>query len=107
MYFIFSFIDCLSSSPITGAKDPDHVLAVSEPYGHDAAPRFSKTVIALLRFTVLKVFRDNAARVRKCQLRKLERNAMLRLVLTILCLIPLEASRHNDAIKGYIQKYGL
>jgi len=57
---------------------------------------------------MLKVFRDNAARVRKCQLgRKLERNAMLRLVLTILCLIPLEASRHNDAIKGYIQKYGL
>jgi hypothetical protein len=53
---------------------------------------------------MLKVFRDNAARVRKCQLRKLERNAMLRLVLTILCLIPLEASRHNDATKEYIQK---
>jgi|SRR4030095_2945512 len=107
VYFIFSFIDCLSPSPITGTKDPDYVLAVSEPYCHDAAARFSKTVIALLRFTMLKVFRDNAARIRKCQLRKLERNAMLRLVLTILCLIPLEASRHNDAIKGYIQKYGL
>ena len=52
VYFIFSLIDCLSSSPITGTKDPDHVLAVSESYGHDTAPRFSKTVIALLRFTV-------------------------------------------------------
>jgi len=51
---------------------------------------------------MLKVFRDNAVRVRKSQLRKLERNAVLRLVLTILCLIPLEASRHNDARKTYI-----
>ena len=104
VYFIFSFIDCLSSSPITGTKDPDHLSTVSKPYGPDAAARFPKTVVALLRFTVLKVFRDNAVRVRKSQLRKLECNTMLRLVLTILSLIPIEASRHNDAIKGYIQE---
>jgi hypothetical protein len=61
VYFIFSFIDCLSSSPITGTKDPDHLSTVSKPYGPDAAARFPKTVVALLRFTVLKVFRDNAA----------------------------------------------
>jgi hypothetical protein len=55
VYLIFSFIDCLSSSPITSTKDPDHLLAVSKPYSHDAATRFSKTVVALLGFTMLKV----------------------------------------------------
>jgi hypothetical protein len=68
VYFVFSFIDCLSSTPITGATDPDHVLTVNKPYSHDTVPGFSKTVIPLLRFTMLKVFRDNAVRVRKSQL---------------------------------------
>ena len=86
MYFIFSFIDSLSSSPISGAKDSDHVLAVSKPYGHDTATRFAKTVVTLLQFTMLKVFRNNAMRVRKSQLRKLECNAMLQIVLTIFLL---------------------
>src|SRR5262245_33406417 len=45
VYFIFSFIDCLSSSPITSTKNPDHVLAVGKPYGHDAATGFSKESI--------------------------------------------------------------
>jgi hypothetical protein len=32
---------------------------------------------------------------------------MLRLVLTILCLIPLEASHHNDAIKDTYKNMGV
>jgi hypothetical protein len=48
---------------------------------------------------MLKVFRDNAVRVRKSQLRKLERNSVLRLVLKIFSLIPLEASRYIIAGK--------
>jgi hypothetical protein len=32
---------------------------------------------------------------------------VLRLILKILSFIPFEASRHNDAKKAYIQKYGL
>jgi hypothetical protein len=104
---IFSFIDSLSSSPIARAKDPDHVRAVSTPYGHDAAASLAETVLALLRFAMLKVLGDNAVRVRKSQLSKFERNSVLRLILKILSFIPFEASRHNDAKKAYIQKYGL
>lgn len=48
---------------------------------------------------MLKVFRDNAVQIRKSQLRKLECNTMLQMVLTIFLLIPLEASRHDDAVK--------
>ncbi len=96
VYFIFSFIDFFPSAPITGAKYPDHVVAVCEPYRHDTATRFSKTVVALLGSTVLQVFRYNAVRIGKRQLGKLECNAMLQMVLTIFPLISFEASARHD-----------
>jgi hypothetical protein len=53
---------------------------------------------------MLKVFRNNAVRVHKNQLGKLERDSVLRLVLTILPLIPLKASRHGNAGKKHTYK---
>ena len=100
VYFIFSFIDSLSPSPISGAKDSDHVLPVSKPYGHDAATRFTKTVVTLLQFTMLKIFRNNAMRVRKSQLRKLKFD--LREGKPVLVMLP-EIDFIDDKAGGYSQ----
>jgi hypothetical protein len=45
---------------------------------------------------VLQVFRYNAVRIGKRRLGKLERNAVLQMVLTIFPLIPFEASARHD-----------
>ncbi len=90
VYLIFSFIDFLSFSPISGTDYSDFVLSVCKPNRHYPVGDPAKTVKPFFIFTVFKVFKDNTFRVQKSKLCQSERNPMFSLVLLVFFEIPLK-----------------
>jgi hypothetical protein len=101
VYLIFSVINSLTPSPVTGTKDSNDTLAVSKADRQDATPNFAKAVVPLLARAVRQVLSYHASRVGKNELRYGEGNPMFRLVFPILIRIPVEASfGHADMVSG-------
>ena len=90
------FIDLLSSAPITGTKNPNHVTAVCKAYGQHAAAGLSKAIEPWLAFAVREIPGNYACWIQESNLRVHKRHAVLTLVLRVLDQIPLEAWAHRQ-----------
>jgi hypothetical protein len=60
VYLIFSLIDSLSFSPVSSAVDADHVVAVNESNGENAAVDHAETEVPQFARAMGLIFRDDA-----------------------------------------------
>lgn len=90
LYLIFSFINSLAPTPITGTEDSNDVFAVCESDRQDPAFNLAEAVVPLLTRTMGQILRNHALRIGKGELRLPERNPMPLLVLLILLRVPFE-----------------
>jgi hypothetical protein len=75
------------------------VFAVSEPYGHDAIPHFSETVVPLLGLAVADILCNHTTRVSECILCQSEWNSMFFLIFLVLLFVPFKPNFiHKDSI---------
>jgi hypothetical protein len=65
LYSIFSLIDPLSFSPISGAEYPYDIRPECEPDGDDSNPDAALTIMAVFLAAVRFILNDNAVRVEK------------------------------------------
>src|SRR5437667_75185 len=93
VYRIFALIDCLTPSPVAGAKDSDDIVAVRETNCQYATFDPTEAVVPLLTGAMREILCDHAAWVREGKLRARECDAVLPLVLLVLTGIPFEAGR--------------
>jgi len=98
------FIDLLSSAPITGTKNPNHVTAVRKTYGQHTVADLSKAIEPWLAFAVREIPGDYTCWIQESELRIRKRHAVLTLVLCVLGRIPLEAWAHRQK---YSRRMGL
>src|SRR5882762_670621 len=103
-YFRMRFIDLLSSAPVTGAKNPNHLTAVRKAYGQHAIAGLSKAIEPCFAFAVREIPSDHTCWIQKSKLRVSKRHAVLTLVLGVLGPIPLEAWAHPQK---YSRRMGL
>jgi hypothetical protein len=82
------FIDLLSSAPITGTKNPNHVTAVRKTHGQHAAAGLSKAIEPWLPSAVREIPGDYTCWIQESKLRIRKRHAVLTLVLRVLGPIP-------------------
>ena len=59
VYLIFSFIDVLSLSPVSGAYNPGFLPAIGESNGHDPFGHPAQAIISLLSTTVFYIFQND------------------------------------------------
>jgi hypothetical protein len=91
VYLIFALIDCLTSSPTTGAEDSDDIAAEREADRQYAALNSAEAVVPLFAGAVRQILCDHAAWVSERELRDGKAEAVLLLVLSIFLGIPFEA----------------
>ena len=92
VYLIFALINCLSLSPVTGAKYADYTVAISKADGENAAIDLAETEITFFSFTVSEVFGYDTAGVSEGILCQRKRYSMFFLVFSVLVRIPLKPS---------------
>ena len=90
VYVILLLIYPLAFPPVTCAEDTDDVPAVREAHGQNPISDPAEAEEALLLLAVSQVLGDHTIRISEGILGKLERNAMLPLVLPVLLGTPLE-----------------
>jgi hypothetical protein len=91
VYLIFALIELLTLSPIAGANDTNDARPVGEPDGDYATANRAKAEVALFAGAMRRILGDHPLRVSKCELRDGETNAVLKLILAVLCRVPLES----------------
>src|SRR5882762_10972226 len=103
-YLRLRFINLLSSAPVSGTNNANHIAAVCKPYGEHAATSFSKAIKPWLALTVREILGDDTCWIQESELRVHKRHAVLPLVLRVLGRIPLEAWAHR---RKYNRRMGL
>ncbi len=91
MYLIFALIELLTPSPIAGANDANDALPVAEHDGDYATANRAKAEVALFAGAMRRVLSDHPLRVSERKLRHGKINAVLKLILAVLCRVPLES----------------
>jgi hypothetical protein len=69
VYLIFSVIDSLAPSPVTGTKDSNKAPPVSKANRENALSNLAKAVVPLFARAVREILGDYASRIRKSELR--------------------------------------
>ena len=98
------FIDALSSAPITGTKNSDHVTTVGKAYGQHTGTDLTEALEPWLALAAGEILSDHTCWIQESKLRVCEGHAVLTLVLRVLGGIPLEAWAHRGK---YSRRMGL
>jgi hypothetical protein len=89
---IFALINLFALSPVACTKYADYVVSIRKAHRENALSDPAKAEVPFFHGAVGMIFRDNATRICKGELRFRERHAMLFLILAILLRIPCEPS---------------
>jgi hypothetical protein len=98
VYLIFAFIELLTPSPVAGTEDANDALPVAKSDGEDTTANRAKAEVALFSGAMRRVLRDNPLGVSKRELSHRERNAVFKLILAVLCRVPLESGFGHSSI---------
>src|SRR5712691_11253025 len=99
VYLIFPLINPLAFPPVSGAEDPNDIVAIGKPDRQDPAFDLAETVEPLFTGTVGRILGDDADRIGEGQLRLGERHAVLCLVFLVLAGVPIEPGlRHGERL---------
>jgi hypothetical protein len=88
VYFIFFFIYLLSSSPIPGAVNADHIASIRKPHGQYAPADRTDTVEPVFLTTVAPVLDDDTPGIKKRLLSDQEGDVVLGLILLVFTVAP-------------------
>lgn len=80
VYFIFSFIDLLPLSPISGADDSDLAIAISESYRHNSIRNVAQAILPLFLSAVRHIFQYDTVFIQKGELSQPKGNAVFDLI---------------------------
>ena len=98
MYLIFAFIELFTPSPVAGTEDANDALPVGKSDGEDTTANHAKAEVALFSGAMRRVLRDNPLGVSKRELSHRESNAVFKLILAVLCRVPLESGFSHSSI---------
>src|SRR5713101_9982473 len=96
VYLIFSLIYPLAFPPVTGAKNPNDIVAIGKPDRQDPAFDLAEAVEPLFTGTVRPILGNDADGIGESQLRPGERHAVLCLVLLVLAAVPVEPGFRHE-----------
>ena len=105
MYLIFFFIDSLASAPSTGADNANNIYTPGKSYRQNGFSCFPDTEKSVFNNAVRYITDDNSVGVHEDSARLDKRNTVLRLIFTVLVLIPLKAihAHAQRLIYGHIK----
>jgi len=69
VYFIFVLIDLLALSPVAGTEYADHAISIGKTHRENAFANPTEAIVPFLGGTVGGVFGNDAARIKKSELR--------------------------------------
>jgi len=96
VYFIFALINCLTLSPVSGSENSNDSRTMRESERQDTTANLTEAIEPSFFVAVRCICCDRALRIRKCELRLGETDAVLLLIDDVLSRVPIEASlRHG------------
>ena len=95
VYLIFPLIYPLAFPPVSGAKDPNDIVAIGKPDRQDPAFDLAETGEPLFTGTVRPILGNDTDGIGEGPLRLGERHAVLCLVLLVLAGVPAEPGFHH------------
>src|SRR5467141_2963530 len=66
-YLRLRFINLLSSAPVSGTNNANHIATVCKPYGEHAATSFSKAIKPWLALTVREILGDDTCWIQESE----------------------------------------
>jgi hypothetical protein len=90
VYVILLFIKFLSFPPVTSSENPDNIISICEPYGHNTVSGLAEAIKPIFASAMFLVGQDYALGVCKSILCRGEIHAMLLSVLPVFGRIPIE-----------------
>src|SRR5712691_4471255 len=99
VYLIFSLIYPLAFPPVTGAKNPNDIVAIGKPDRQDPAFDLAEAIEPFFTRTVRRILGNDADGIGEGQVRLDERHAVLCLVFLILAGVPIGPGfRHRERL---------
>jgi hypothetical protein len=97
VYLIFPLIYPLAFPPVSGAKNPNDIVAIGKPDRQDPAFDLAEAVEPIVTGTVRRILGNDADGIGEGQLRPGERHAVLCLVFLVLAGVPVEPGFRHEA----------